>query len=141
MNMTRRTTLAGLTALGATSFSKHALAVPGGHLKKSIPATGEMIPAIGMGSWLTFSVPDEPAVLQDREAVLRAFFDASGGMIDSSPMYGRSEAVIGQLLQRLDHPKAAFTASKIWTPVGNNGPVQFDNTATLWQAAKKDRWI
>ncbi len=64
-------------------------------LTKAIPKTGERLPVIGMGSWLTFSVCDDKSAREVRVQVLRAFFEAGGGTIDSSPLYGTSEKVIG----------------------------------------------
>jgi aryl-alcohol dehydrogenase-like predicted oxidoreductase len=62
-------------------------------------ATGERLPVIGMGSWLTFDVGDDRHARAARLEVLRAFFAHGGGMIDSSPMYGSSEEVIGRCLR------------------------------------------
>lgn len=82
---------------------------------RAIPSTGEQIPAIGLGSWQTFDV-DEPAKLQP---VVEKFLAQRGRVIDSSPMYGRSEAAIGAMLAgiRKADPKApaAWLATKVWT--------------------------
>lgn len=81
---------------------------------REIPATGESIPVIGMGTWQTF---DEPAGRR-RDAlvpVLEAFFAGGGRVIDSSPMYGRSEEAVGELLGKLPTAASPFLASKVWT--------------------------
>ena len=95
--VSRRTFLA---MLGATSAlgqrSAHAAAGP--ILTRAIPATGEQVPVIGMGSWITFNVGADEALREQRAQVLRVFFERGGTVIDSSPMYGTSEEVIGDCL-------------------------------------------
>lgn len=103
-----------------------------GHLRK-IPSSGESLPSIGMGTWITFDVPDNDSVINQRASVLKAFFDHGGAMIDSSPMYGRSEAVIGRCLEQIDDKSALFAASKIWTPVTFDGVAQLANSERLWR--------
>jgi diketogulonate reductase-like aldo/keto reductase len=84
-------------------------------LTRPIPATGEQLPAVGLGTWQTFDVgPDAP----DREPlkqVLRLFAEMGGTLIDSSPMYGRSEEVAGDLSAALGLQKKLFMATKVWT--------------------------
>ena len=84
-------------------------------LTRPIPATGELLPAVGLGTWQTFDVGAAP---QDREAVqqvLRLFAEMGGTLIDSSPMYGRSEEVVGELSAALGLQKKLFMATKVWT--------------------------
>ena len=102
-------------------------------LLKLIPSSGERIPAIGMGTWITFNIGDDPVALAQRREVLRAFFAHGGGMIDSSPMYGSAEAVLGQLLPRLGaETPGLFTATKVWTSSGNDGPAEIEDSRRLW---------
>src|SRR3712207_512440 len=61
-------------------------------LTRRVPSTGEAVPAVGLGSWITFNVGDDPAARDNCAEVMRAFFDAGGRVIDSSPMYGSSQA-------------------------------------------------
>jgi len=82
---------------------------------REIPASGESIPVIGMGTWQTFDVGADPAEREPLREVLRIFLDAGGRVIDSSPMYGRSEDVAGDLLAELDASREAFVATKVWT--------------------------
>ena len=84
-------------------------------LTRPIPRTGERLPVIGMGTWQTFDVGEGAAVRQPLEEVLRLFLEAGGRVIDSSPMYGRSEDVAGDLLARFDANREAFVATKVWT--------------------------
>src|SRR5262249_1753729 len=83
--------LAGCGALAAIPAPSLAEAPP---TARPIPSSGERIPAIGLGTWLTFDVTD-PSARRVRGEILRAFFDAGGRLVDSSPMYGASEETIG----------------------------------------------
>ena len=82
---------------------------------RPIPKTGEALPAIGCGTWRTFDVGNSTAEIAERAEVLRTLFDAGGKVIDSSPMYGSSEAVVGKALARIDGRARAFVATKVWT--------------------------
>lgn len=92
-------------------------------LTRPIPRTGEMLPAIGLGTWQTFDVdPEKQAVRAPLVQVVRRFTSgAPGGVIDSSPMYGNAERVTGDLLAELGDlgtetaPKRPFLATKVWT--------------------------
>ncbi|HSR73055.1 MAG TPA: aldo/keto reductase, partial [Kiloniellales bacterium] len=107
-------------------------------LTRPVPRTGERIPAIGMGTWITFDVGDDQALRDHRVGVLRAFFEHGGGVIDSSPMYGSSEAVVGYCLERLEETDSLFSATKIWTPFARLGPRQMRNSAELWGTERFD---
>ncbi len=134
MRATRRAVLAGAGA---------ALAVPalgaaaGGALRKPVPATGELVPAVGLGSWITFNVGGDPLLRAECRAVLAAFFEEGGGMVDSSPMYGSSQEVIGDGLAKLGRPPGLFSADKVWTRAGN-GPAQIAETAGRWGVERFD---
>jgi len=93
---------------------------------------GTALPVIGMGSWITFNVGNDEHAIAERTRVLRSFFDHGGGMIDSSPMYGSSEAVIGRCLTALEHPGGLFAASKIWTSSPSEGREQWQDSRRLW---------
>jgi diketogulonate reductase-like aldo/keto reductase len=123
-SVTRRGLLAGLMGAGlgaATGVRQaHPQSAP---LTKTVPRSGEKLPAVGLGSWITFNVGDDPELRQECTAVMAAFFEAGGRVIDSSPMYGSSQAVIGHGLRALGHPKALFAADKVWTSSGGAGQV------------------
>ena len=104
---------------------------------KPIPSSGEAIPLVGLGSWISFNVGND-RVAQDASAeVMRAFFEAGGRMIDSSPMYGSSQATIGHGLARLGAGKAAvFAADKVWT--SSAGAVQIEASRQLWRLPRFD---
>lgn len=101
-----------------------------GTIIKPIPATGESIPVVGMGSWLTFDVEDDEAERAQRVQVLDAFFQAGGKMIDSSPMYGSSQEVIGYCLAKLK--AKSFAATKVWTLGQASGLRQIKAAQQLW---------
>jgi len=99
---------------------------------RTIPSSGEKIPCIGMGSWITFDVAYNEAQWMQRVQVLKTFFEMSGAFIDSSPMYGYAEEVIGFCLKSLEAKDQAFAASKIWTPAAFEGSAQMNNSEDLW---------
>jgi aryl-alcohol dehydrogenase-like predicted oxidoreductase len=95
-------------------------------LKRRIPASGEMLPVVGLGTWQTFDVGvDRRAPL---EAVLKTFVDLGGSLIDSSPMYGRSEEVVGDLAAKLGLESRLFVATKVWTAGKAAGIRQMDES-------------
>lgn len=126
-----------LGAALAAAASAGALAAPP-ILTKRIPATGEAISALGMGSWLTFDVGADAAARAQREEVLGAFFAEGGRLIDSSPMYGSSQSVIGAGLAALGRHADVFAADKVWTPGGEDGPAQIEATRARWGVGKFD---
>ena len=130
MRMTRRTVLIGAGA---------ALAVPSAAaaLSRRIPASGESIPAVGIGSWITFNVGDDPVLRAECRAVMDSFFEEGGGMVDSSPMYGSSQEVIGDALDNLGHPAGLFSADKVWTRA-ETGPEQIAESARRWGVERFD---
>jgi len=106
-------------------------------LMRPIPATGEALPAIGVGSWITFNVPPDTAAAASLVPVLHSFFERGGAMIDSSPMYGYSETIIGEMLRQTSHPRL-FSATKIWTVGKALGQMQFERSLRLWGVPKLD---
>lgn len=101
------------------------------HLR-TIPSSGERIPAIGMGSWISFDIGDDHRELAGRTEVLRHFLNGGGRLIDSSPMYGSSEENIGRCLRRLEHPDRPFAATKVWTLGQWLGKRQMEASRELW---------
>ena len=100
---TRRTFVQGMSAATATAamMPTCALGQPNAPATRIIPSTGETIPAVGLGTWITFNVGDDPVLREECVAVMAAFFEAGGRLIDSSPMYGSSQSVVGHGLARL----------------------------------------
>ncbi len=110
----------------------------GAILLKAIPSSGEKIPAIGMGTSVTFNIGHDQQALAQRTEVLRTFFQMGGGMIDSSPMYGSSEAVIGHGLRQLGPHPDLFSATKVWTTSGEDGPAEIETSRNLWDVERFD---
>jgi diketogulonate reductase-like aldo/keto reductase len=107
-------------------------------LTKIIPSTGEAVPALGMGSWLTFDVGADFKARGVRIEVLRAFFESGGRLIDSSPMYGSSQQVIGAGLSALGRRNDVISADKVWTPGRQNGPAQIARSRANWGVDRFD---
>ena len=103
-------------------------------LTRKIPSTGEAMPVIGLGTWQTFDIGQDPAERAQRREVLEALFAAGGRMIDSSPMYGRSEAVVGDLLAEMTAHRHAFLATKVWTTGEKAGLAQMKSSAEKMRA-------
>lgn len=128
-------TLAGLTSALAM---RPQLAWASPAISKTIPASGERLPAIGMGTWLTFDVGNEASAQAALLPVLQAFFDQGGALIDSSPMYGSAEEVIGNLLASIKNKQALFAASKVWTLGQSRGENQMEASRKLWGVKRFD---
>ena len=84
-------------------------------LARAIPSTGEKIPCVGLGTWQVFDVGESPNECRPLKEVLARFVQLGGKVIDSSPMYGRAENVIGDLTSELHLRDELFLATKVWT--------------------------
>ena len=135
--ISRRRFLRGLAAAALPIWPRLASAQASTPITRAIPATGETLPALGVGSWITFNVPPDTATATALVPVLRMFFDRGGAMIDSSPMYGYSETIIGGMLKQVAHPQL-FSATKIWTVGRALGQMQFERSLRLWNVPKLD---
>jgi diketogulonate reductase-like aldo/keto reductase len=100
-------------------------------LTRAIPSTGEILPVIGLGTWRAFDVGPGEATRQSLRDVLRLLLDAGGRIIDSSPMYGRAEAVTGDLLAEMPGQPRPFLATKMWTTGRERGVEQIRRSAQL----------
>lgn len=132
-HLTRRTVLAGGGALAASALAPFAHA-QGGGATRAIPSSGERIPAVGLGTWITFNVGRDPVLLDSCAEVMAAFFEAGGRVIDSSPMYGSSQDTLGYGLEKLGRPEGLFAADKVWTSSGDDGPAQIAESREKWRA-------
>jgi diketogulonate reductase-like aldo/keto reductase len=103
-----------------------------------IPSSGEKIPAMGLGSWITFNVGDDQVLRDECAQVIAAFFAAGGRMIDSSPMYGSAQPVIGYGMKKLGSPKTLFSAEKVWTSFADGGLAQIEQSRNLWGIERFD---
>jgi diketogulonate reductase-like aldo/keto reductase len=105
---------------------------------RPIPSTGEEMPAIGLGTWIVFNVGFDPAAKDQRAAVMDAFFQGGGRMIDSSPMYGSAQEVIGHGYEKLNRPDRMFSADKVWTSDGAEGRDQIAGAREKWNVDRFD---
>ena len=103
-------------------------------LARPIPSTGEMMPVIGLGTWRAFDVGADERPRRPLREVVQLLLDAGGQMIDSSPMYGRAEAVTGDLLAELAARPRAFLATKVWTTGRERAIEQMRRSAQLLRA-------
>jgi diketogulonate reductase-like aldo/keto reductase len=107
-------------------------------LERRIPSSGETIPAIGLGTWRTFDVgrgADERAPLTE---VLRRFVELGGRVVDSSPMYGAAESVVGDLAGELGVGDRLFLATKVWTSGRQAGVAQMEESRRRLRARRVD---
>ena len=139
MTLSRRA-LVGAMAAGAASaiLRPFSALAQSPLLTRAIPSSGERLPVVGLGSWITFNVGDDPELRAECTAVMKAFFAAGGRMIDSSPMYGSSQAVIGYALAQLGRPSSLFSADKVWTSSGSEGPGQIEQSRAHWGIPRFD---
>jgi diketogulonate reductase-like aldo/keto reductase len=133
----RRLLATGLAAWAGTPAAT-ATATAGPLLTRRIPSSGEALPVLGLGSWITFNVGSDRAARDACTEVVRAFFAAGGRLIDCSPMYGSSQPTIGHALAQLGRPAALFSAEKVWVGDGARGPAQMEATRAHWGVARLD---
>jgi diketogulonate reductase-like aldo/keto reductase len=132
--LTRREALALLAALAAPGAAMEVDAP----VERAIPRTGERLPALGLGTWQVLDVAPQGADFEAALAAVRAFLDAGGRVIDSSPMYGRSEERIGDLLAAIRPAARPFLATKIWTTGREAGARQLADSHRLMRARTLD---
>jgi diketogulonate reductase-like aldo/keto reductase len=112
------------------------MATPPKLTTRLIPRTQEAIPAIGLGTWQAFDV--EPARRAPQLAVMKQFLAAGGRVIDSSPMYGKSEGVVGDVLAELGAIGTPFLATKVWTRGKREGIAEMERSRQRMRAARID---
>jgi diketogulonate reductase-like aldo/keto reductase len=125
MNMTKmgRRDALRITGLGTTALATVGLDTAWGRetvqatsmITRTIPSSGEALPVIGLGTWQTFDVEPESAERKPLEEVLRAFADLGGKLVDTSPVYGRSEELLGDIATKRRLRERLFIATKVWT--------------------------
>lgn len=138
--LSRRRLLQSMLSLAAST------AVPALHgdipeqtpLKRKVPGTDIQLPLVGLGSWITFNVGNDPVLLEQCTAVMEAFFAMGGRMIDSSPMYGTSQATIGHGLEALDAVEQVYATDKVWTSSPEEGPKQIEASRQDWGVPRFD---
>jgi diketogulonate reductase-like aldo/keto reductase len=107
-------------------------------LQRTIPSSGESLPVIGLGTWQAFDVGSSAAERQPLEEVLALFVKLGGSVVDSSPMYGRAEQVIGDIATKLDLHKSLFLATKVWTTGKQQGIESMEKSLAKLQCQRID---
>ncbi|MGH8432603.1 MAG: aldo/keto reductase, partial [Solimonas sp.] len=102
------------------------------------PSSGEMLPVVGCGTWRTFDVGASPRERAPLAEVLRILFEAGGSVIDSSPMYGPAEGVVGDLLAAAGTRDKVFLATKVWTSGRTSGVDQMRQSMRLLRTDRID---
>ena len=139
MDPTRRAMLQALAGVPALALVTSANAITaGGLIERAIPSTGERLPAIGLGTWQTFDVGPDAAARRALKEVLVAFAKAGGRVVDSSPMYGSSESVTGDLVSELDLAPNLFFATKVWTSGREEGLRQMETSFRRLRVQRMD---
>ena len=106
--------------------------------KRKVSATGEMLGVIGLGTWQTFDVGSATAERAPLAEVVRALLDGGGSVVDSSPMYGRSEGVAGDVIRALGARDRCFIAPKVWTSGRASGIAQMEQSMKLFHTDRLD---
>ena len=125
----RRTLLQAGVGLGLAGRLGLAMGEQPSPITRAIPASGEAIPVIGMGSSITFDVAADSQMIDQLADVMRRFFEGQGALVDSSPMYGNAETVLGQVLDKLGRQSRLFAATKVGTDGAEAGVEQMQESA------------
>jgi diketogulonate reductase-like aldo/keto reductase len=126
-----------LLALGAGALALGGMTMTSS-LRRAIPRAGESLPVMGLGTWQTFDVGEDEAARAPLREVLREFARLGGRVVDSSPMYGQSETVVGDLAAELGLHKELFLATKVWTSGREAGIRQMEQSFRRLRAQRLD---
>src|SRR5467141_264221 len=129
--------LTGASAFGALLMTQKSHAASGS-LARRIPKTGEAIPAVGLGTWQVFDVGSGPKEKAQARESLKVFVELGGRVIDSSPMYGSSESVAGELAAALGVNAKLFVATKVWTSGRQAGIRQMEDSMRKLRVERLD---
>jgi diketogulonate reductase-like aldo/keto reductase len=138
MDLDRRATLRTLGGFAAAFALKPAPAQSTALVARAIPSTGEKIPTIGVGTWQTFDVGDDAVARAPLKEVLSLLAGAGGRVVDSSPMYGASESVLGDLAAELGIRDKLFVATKIWVRGRDEGVRQMERSFERLRLTRMD---
>ena len=139
--MTRREAaklIGGTAAAVALPITTRAATESSTMLTRTIPSSGEKLPVIGLGTWRAFDVDLTSDIRRQLEEVLSLFVKLGGRVIDSSPMYGRAEEVIGELTAALGIREKLFLATKVWTRGKENGIKSTERSMALLRTNRID---
>lgn len=136
-DLSRRAWLRGVLGASVLSFDARKMTAPV-LLQRPIPRTGELLPVIGLGTWQTFDVGTSEAERAPRREVLRELVRSGGSVVDSSPMYSRSERVVGDLAAELGVRDTLFLATKVWTSGRDAGIHQMEQSFRYLRTRRLD---
>jgi len=137
MDRDRRATLHTLGALAGLALMGPASGREAMHARP-IPSSGQSLPVIGIGTWQTFDVGGDAAARAPLKEVLRLFFAGGGRVVDSSPMYGSSESVVGDACADLGICEPLFMATKVYTHGRDEGERQMRRSVERMRAGRMD---
>jgi len=126
--------IAGVPAMAMIPAARAA----GAPLKRPIPKTGELLHAVGLGTWQTFDIGKDAGGRAAAREVLARFVKAGGQVVDSSPMYGSSEAVVGDLVADIGAEKSLFLATKVWSSGREAGIRQMEESLRRMRTQRMD---
>jgi aryl-alcohol dehydrogenase-like predicted oxidoreductase len=134
----KRRTLGALVALGSGLAMSEARAQGARLAERAIPSSGEMLPVVGLGTWQTFDVGGDAAARAPLGEVLATLYAGGGRVVDSSPMYGSSEAVVGELCAARNLCAPLFLATKVWTRGRAQGVSEMERSIRRMRAGRMD---
>ena len=138
MDRARRATLRTLGGVAAALAMRRARSQPPALVARQIPATGELLPVIGLGTWQVFDVGSDTAMRAPLRQTLERFARSGGRVVDSSAMYGTSESVVGDLTAELGVRKQLFLATKVWTSGRDEGIRQMERSFLRLRVKRMD---
>jgi diketogulonate reductase-like aldo/keto reductase len=138
MTLSRRDYIRRMAALAALPFLKFDVLHHTQMAFRQIPSTGELLPLIGLGTWQTFDVGDRAEERKVLSNVLKLLSSNNHSLIDSSPMYGSSEEVVGDLSSQLNLNDKFFLATKVWTSGKEAGIAQMKASMKLLRRKQLD---
>ena len=141
MNAHRRSalrTIGGMGGLAALLAINPSFAQMPNLIQRPIPSSGEKLPVIGLGTWQVFDAGQDAAARAPLKDVLRVFFAAGGRLVDSSPMYGSSESVVGDLCSELNACEPLFMATKVWTRGRDEGIREMERSLRRMRVKQMD---
>jgi len=136
-NISRRDFLGMMIAAGAVGIGS-GTTMADTMMQRPIPRSRESLPVIGLGTWQTFDVGPTDAEREPLRQVLGDFIKLGGSVVDSSPMYGRSESVVGDLAAELNAHKKLFLATKVWTSGREEGIRQMEQSLSRLRTSRID---
>ena len=137
-NSVRRRLLQAFAGSAALSIMNKTSAKSLDLLKRPIPRSGEMLPVVGVGTWQTFDVGPESPERAELKDVLRLLVESGGSVVDSSPMYGNAEGVVGDLAAELGLREKLFYATKVWTSGREAGIRQMEDSFRRMRTQRMD---